>query len=216
MWTVDKILERCFSTFLKNYLSDRIFLSSINSISKAIQHNFIVSLHFWYPFVLCCFGYCWAISPSSGLWTLLPSDSEVYVATTAGLLCAWHCLTVYMDIQGYFKILPREMWVVLSYLHTATAPKKMCFVNETDKYVDKALIRRDLSLSLSPMVDICNNQRCRILPLVTDPWAEEGVDPLWEQAPSEGVDVTSVLHIKKWHRPLLIICVHSDNLWLLL
>lgn len=54
----------------------------------------------------------------------------------------------------------------------------MCFVNETDKYVDKALIRRDLSLSLSPMVDICNNQRCRILPLITDPWAEEGVDPL--------------------------------------
>lgn len=73
-----------------------------------------------------------------------------------------------------------------------------------------------LEFILRLMVDICDDQRCCVLPLITDAWAKEREDPLWEQAPSEGVDVRPVLHVKKWHSPLLVICKHSDNLRLLL
>lgn len=88
--------------------------------------------------------------------------------------------------------------------------------NTSQIYLDEALIGRDLSLSLSLIVDIRDDERCCVLSLITDPWAEEGVDPLGEEAPGEGVDVRSVLRIEKQHGALLIICVHSNNLWLLL
>lgn len=88
---------------------------------------------------------------------------------------ASQCTWIYKVILKYFRVKCELFYLTFT---LPQPPKKMCFVNETHKYVDKALIRRDLSLSLSPMVDICNNQRCCILPLITDPWAEEGVDPL--------------------------------------
>lgn len=66
------------------------------------------------------------------------------------------------------------------------------------------------------MIGSCDNQWRRILPFVTNTRAEEGEDPLGEQAPSEGVDMRPGVHVKERHSPLLVICKHSDRLRLLL
>ena len=66
------------------------------------------------------------------------------------------------------------------------------------------------------MTNICDNQRCLILPFIANTRAEEGKDPFGEQTPGEGVDVRLVLHVKERHSPLLVIHEDSDELRLLL
>lgn len=65
------------------------------------------------------------------------------------------------------------------------------------------------------MINIFDDQRRCIFPVVTNTWAEEGKDPLREQTLAEGVDVGLVHGVKEGHSPVLIVYKNSDNFWLL-